>query len=163
MAQVVKSFLLEDKNLFILHSEWVSQWLSLTAFFGDNGHRGPCSPYKLCNHILYICCMSWRCKELGPQQLRYWPSSPRIFRLQLQIISVNPHQNKDDGNKEEHNFKCSWYIWILTEFIMAQAITKTNDDPVFLTHDQLEMLVWTIHFAQHLSSMLPYFSQHWFK
>ena len=32
----------------------VSEWLSLTAFWGDSGHQGPYSPYKPCNHSLYI-------------------------------------------------------------------------------------------------------------
>ena len=29
------------------------EWVSLRAFW-DGGHRGPCSPYKLCHHNLYI-------------------------------------------------------------------------------------------------------------
>ena len=31
-------------------SEWVIKFNSL---FGDSGHRGPCRPYKPCNHIAY--------------------------------------------------------------------------------------------------------------
>ena len=31
--------------------KWVSGWLNLTAFYGQ---RGPCNPYKLCDHNLYI-------------------------------------------------------------------------------------------------------------
>ena len=32
-------------------SEWVIKFNDL---FGDSGHRGPYSPYKPCNHSLYI-------------------------------------------------------------------------------------------------------------
>ena len=31
--------------------EWV---IKFDGLFGDSGHRGPYSPYKLCNHSLYI-------------------------------------------------------------------------------------------------------------
>ena len=32
-------------------SEWV---IHFNGLFGDSGHRGPWSPYKPCNHNLYI-------------------------------------------------------------------------------------------------------------
>ena len=35
-------------------SEWERERLSLSAFLGTRGHRGPYSPYKPCNHNLYI-------------------------------------------------------------------------------------------------------------
>ena len=28
--------------------------IKFISLFGDRGHRGPYSPYKLCNHNLYI-------------------------------------------------------------------------------------------------------------
>ena len=34
---------------------WVSEWvIKFNCLFGDSGHGGPCSPYKPCNHSLYI-------------------------------------------------------------------------------------------------------------
>ena len=36
---------------YVTSSEWV---IKFNTFLGDNGHRGPCSPYKQCNHSLYI-------------------------------------------------------------------------------------------------------------
>ena len=32
--------------------DWLIDWVQLP--FWDSGHRGPCSPYKPCNHNLYI-------------------------------------------------------------------------------------------------------------
>ena len=30
------------------------EWVKFNGLFRDIGHQGPCGPYKLCNHNLYI-------------------------------------------------------------------------------------------------------------
>ena len=35
-------------HIYITRPQWVN------SLFGDSGHQGPCSPYKPCNHGLYI-------------------------------------------------------------------------------------------------------------
>ena len=44
---IYKHFVVSD----IMNTEWVIKFNSLS---GDSGQRGPYSPYKLCNHSLYI-------------------------------------------------------------------------------------------------------------
>ena len=35
-------------------SEWASEWLKFNSLSRDSGQQGPYSPYKPCNHSLYI-------------------------------------------------------------------------------------------------------------
>ena len=70
----------------------VSEWLSLTAFW-DSGHRVPCSPYKPCNHNLYIGIIIF----------------PRINNTQYKVaINFKKHIKKETQKKWQHPL--SWFV-----------------------------------------------------
>ena len=44
-----------DSYMHLTQPQWVSKWaIKFNSLLGDSEHRGPCSPYKPCNHSLYI-------------------------------------------------------------------------------------------------------------
>ena len=46
--------LLHSLNLVAVRLSMGEREIKFTGLFGDRGHRGPYSPYKPCNHNLYI-------------------------------------------------------------------------------------------------------------